>query len=211
MSKYFKLNLVITSIVILMPMFVGISLWSILSSTIAIHFGPNGLPDMYTNKAFFVFGMPLLTLLVQLACAFCFKREPEQKQLPALIANGLLWIIPVISTVVFCILLAVNRGYELNVTYAVQILLAFMLVVLGAVIPTVPPNKFVGVRLPWTLASKDNWYRTHQFTAVIWVIAGVLIFIFALTQTVSIYGILGIFVCALVLPALYSFLIYKKG
>ena len=32
----------------------------------------------------------------------------------------------------------------------------------------------MGIRLPWTLHSADNWNRTHRLAGVLWVAGGLL-------------------------------------
>ena len=41
--------------------------------------------------------------------------------------------------------------------------LGALFVMLGLVMPRVRRNPWVGVRTPWTLASDENWARTHRF------------------------------------------------
>lgn len=36
-------------------------------------------------------------------------------------------------------------------------------------------NYTVGIRLPWTLSSEDNWDKTHRLAGKLWIVGGVLV------------------------------------
>ncbi len=71
-KKYKKKTIVITSILIVLPMIVGLILWNRLPDQIATHFSFDGTPDDWSPKAFCSFGMPLLLLIVHGFCIFVF-------------------------------------------------------------------------------------------------------------------------------------------
>ena len=71
MMKFIKWkSLILTCIVCLLPILPGIALWDKLPDTMAIHFNINNEPDNFASKAFVVFGLPLLMVLLQLFCCF---------------------------------------------------------------------------------------------------------------------------------------------
>jgi uncharacterized membrane protein len=50
------------------------------------------------------------------------------------------------------------------------ICLAF--IIIGALIGRVPPNAFIGVRTPWTLASRLAWDRTNRLLGRLFLLTG---------------------------------------
>ena len=66
MIRQNKKMLLLTSIITLLPVFIGLFLWNQLPDSVATHFGLNNQPDGYSSKAFAVFGLPLILLAVQL-------------------------------------------------------------------------------------------------------------------------------------------------
>ncbi len=56
---------------------------------------------------------------------------------------------------------------------ALAALLGAFNLALGLVLPRVQRNRWVGIRVPWTLASDENWARTHVFAGRLFVAAGV--------------------------------------
>ena len=70
-------------------------------------------------------------------------------------------------------------------------------------------NYTVGIKLPWTLNSEENWNRTHRMASWLFVLCGILFIINgAVLQT---EWMVGAAILMAVVPGLYSFILYKKG
>ena len=52
MIKQNKKLLLLTSVITLLPVFIGLFLWNQLPDSVATHFGLNNQPDGYSSKAF---------------------------------------------------------------------------------------------------------------------------------------------------------------
>ena len=61
-----KKQLIITSIVCVLPMIVGAILYSRLPEQLPTHFDMKGNVDDYSSKAFVCFGLPIIMLLINL-------------------------------------------------------------------------------------------------------------------------------------------------
>ena len=57
MIRQNKKMLLLTSIITLLPVFIGLFLWNQLPDSVATHFGLDNQPDGYSSKAFAVFGL----------------------------------------------------------------------------------------------------------------------------------------------------------
>ena len=79
---------------------------------------------------------------------------------------------------------------------------------MGNVIGKVRKNFYIGIRVPWTLASDRVWNDTHRMAAWLWVAAGVLGFGLSIAG-VTIYVSIGLLVAAGLIPIVYSFIHYK--
>ena len=64
MIKENKKKLIITSIVILLPMIVGVFLWNVLPDKIPTHWDASGQVDGWSSKAFAVFGLPASFIVI---------------------------------------------------------------------------------------------------------------------------------------------------
>lgn len=84
----------------------------------------------------------------------------------------------------------------------------FFLGALGTTFSGIKRNFFIGVRVPWTIASERVWDDTHRLAARIWVVGGFLGGGLAAVG-LTLPALLLIAPMALV-PIVYSFLRYKK-
>jgi uncharacterized membrane protein len=87
-------------------------------------------------------------------------------------------------------------------------LLGFM-ALLGNVLGKVRRNFWIGVRTPWTLASDRVWTATHRLAARLLVAAGLL---GAILVLVGVHPAIcfGLLLAALLVPAGYSLVLYKR-
>jgi uncharacterized membrane protein len=79
---------------------------------------------------------------------------------------------------------------------------------MGNVIGKVRKNFYIGIRVPWTLASDRVWNDTHRMAAWLWVGAGVLGFVSIVLGMSILYAIV-LLVAAGLIPVVYSFIHYR--
>ena len=65
-----KNKVILSSIVVLLPMVIGLLIWNQLPKDVATHFSFNGQPDGYSSKEFAVFVLPLIIFVIHLFCIF---------------------------------------------------------------------------------------------------------------------------------------------
>ena len=82
------------------------------------------------------------------------------------------------------------------------------LALLGNVMGKVRRNFWIGIRTPWTLADERVWDATHRLGGHVMVVAGILGLI------ATLWGIpmnrLWIFFAAILIPVIYSLILYKR-
>jgi len=87
--------------------------------------------------------------------------------------------------------------------------LAMFLIVVGNVLSKTERNFFIGIRLPWTLASEENWRATHRLAGKLMVIFGLLLLGSAFfVQNVVITVVLS--TSPLIIPVFYSYFYYAR-
>jgi uncharacterized membrane protein len=79
---------------------------------------------------------------------------------------------------------------------------------MGNVMGKVRKNFYIGVRVPWTLASDRVWNDTHRLAAWVWVVTGVIGFGMTVLGVPIIYPIVMLLLTAFV-PVIYAFVHYK--
>lgn len=209
MFKENKKTLFITCAVILLPIIAGLLLWDRLPDRIPTHWGMGGEVDGWSGKGFAVFAMPALMLGIQLLCFFVTASDPKRGNIRRKYLSMVLWIIPVLSVMTSCISYAVALGAQIRVEQVIPGFIGLMFVIIGNYMPKFQQSYTMGIRLPWTLSSEENWNRTHRFGGKIWALGGIGV----LFCTLMGWGMASIVILAVVVivPTVYSYVLYRKG
>ena len=80
MRKISKTLFLISSVITLLPIFIGLLLWNRLPAQLPSHFGLSGEADAWIGKPFAVVVPYLILLAVHLLCIFLTHRDPGQEQ-----------------------------------------------------------------------------------------------------------------------------------
>jgi len=201
--------LLITSAMILLPILAGLLLWDQLPERIPIHWNGAGEVDGWSGKTFVVFGIPLIMLALQWLCVLVSSADPKKENHPKKVLHLVLWIIPVLSAVLLAAAYAVALGQEVRMEVVMPVLVGLVLTIVGNYMPKCKQNYTIGIKIPWTLHSEENWNRTHRFAGRLWVVCGLL-----LTLTGFFGGFWAFFAIALLMvlaPFIYSYALHRKG
>jgi uncharacterized membrane protein len=113
-------------------------------------------------------------------------------------------------TYVHLLVLAANAGYEFEMIQAVSPGVGALLYYAGVLSEHAEQNWFVGIRTPWTLSDEEVWRRTHQRTAPLLKLAGVVAVLSALVPRYA-ELLIAVPVAAVTLYAtVYSYLAYRR-
>lgn len=201
--------LALTSAIILLPMLVGLLLWARLPETMVTHFGINNEPNGFMSRAMVVFIMPLALLGLHWLCIFAGKYgwyKAGGTKLGALVV----WIVPAASLFTALVTYGYALNAQLNIARMVTVFVGLVFTVIGNYMPKVTRNYTVGIKLPWTLASEDNWNRTHRFAAPVWVLGGLVLLALGIAGLPSMIPVIVVLVAMVVLPTGYSMILAKK-
>lgn len=92
-----------------------------------------------------------------------------------------------------------------------------MFIGLSNYMPKLKQNYTIGIKVPWTLNSEENWNMTHRMAGKLYVVAGVISIIIALlnnvlSDEVTIIIFMVVFLVTGIGSVAYSFWLYKvKG
>ena len=67
----------------------------------------------------------------------------------------------------------------------------------------------MGIKLPWTLNSDENWRRTHRLGGICFIIVGFSLILSVFLKS-EILFLVPLFLGAII-PAIYSYYLYTKG
>lgn len=206
-----KWTLLITSVVILLPILCGILLWDKLPDEIAIHWGVNGEADSWASKAFAVFMMPPVLLVLQWVCFFSSAWDPKGKNISKKMLGLVLWIIPILSLLIGVLVYANALNRRVDVSVIVPLFMGALFVVIGNYLPKCKQSYTMGIKLPWTLNNEENWNATHRLAGKLWVAGGLLVIPCTLLPPVVCFSaMMGILLVMCIVPTVYSYRLYKK-
>ena len=208
MIKKYKRTLILTSLVLLIPVIVGLLLWNQLPDPMPSHWDIHGEVDGWSSKAFTVFGLPALMLVLHWVCVFASMADPKWKNYNTKMMKLALWICPAIGLILSFMVYPAALGYSVPVENIMPLLVGALFMVIGNWLPKCEQTYTMGIKLPWTFASEENWNATHRFGGKVWFVGGI---ITMLTAFFANFWILVVILAAMViLPTVYSYLYYRK-
>ena len=206
-----KKELILTTLICLLPIAAGLMLYAKLPDTIATHFDMNGEPDGWSSKPFAVFGIPAIIAGLNLICQFAMRTDPKKENMSVALRAITVWIPPALSLLIQPLVLSYALGYKSRIEVIVPLLVSLLFIVIGNYLPKTKQSYTMGIKLPWTLASEENWNRTHRFAGPLWMVSGIAMALLNLLRLWQ-FWIMPLFITLTVLaPTLYSYSLYKKG
>ncbi|MBQ7863378.1 MAG: SdpI family protein [Lachnospiraceae bacterium] len=203
-----KKMILLTSLLVLIPMIVGLVLWNKLPEEIPVHFNADGNPDNWESKPFSVFFIPLFLWVVHLLTGFITLADPKKQNISDKIFMLILYIAPAASIFGSIVMYTGALNLPVSVNMVGNLFLGIIFIVVGNYMPKTRQNYTIGIKIPWALNDEENWNKTHRFAGIIWVICGAVLIINAFLDIIWIVPA-SIAVAAL-LPTAYSFLLYLR-
>lgn len=196
-----------------LPLFAGLLLWNRLPERVPSHWNISGQIDGWSSRMSAVLYLPLFFLGMELLLSFVLKADPKNQNQDRFIYQIGLWIIPVMSVVTMCLTYAAALGCPVNVSAVIMTLVGVLFILLGNQMPKARQNYTIGIRVPWTLNSEQNWNLTHRMAGPLWMIGGVLMILagFFFTDQTGFWILMAVIVLLSAVPIVYSYLLYRKG
>ena len=209
--KHEKKRLILTTVICLLPIMAGLVLYSRLPERVPTHFDFSGTPDGWSSRTFAVFGLPCLLAALNVFLYACLNRDPKRANMSGALKTVSQWSLPVLSVLCYGLTLTAALGYPSRIEIVVPLLTGILLLVIGNYLPKTKQSYTMGIRLPWTLQSEENWNRTHRLSGFLWVAAGAAFILLSLLRLWNIW-LLGALLLALIfVPIGYSYFLHKKG
>lgn len=211
MIKENKKTIIICALIMFIPVLAGILLWNKLPEQIPTHWNAVGEVDQYSNKAFAIFGLNAILYATFAICIFGTASDPKRNNISKKMINICLGIIPVISLFTNGFTIGWALGIEISVLFVVRILIGITFIIIGNYMPKTSQSYTVGIKIPWTLNSEDNWKRTHRFAGKVWVLIGLLILLDAFINVIPFEIELILIVLVAIIPMAYSYIYYLRN
>lgn len=205
-NKYIK---ILYWLLAVFPFVISIIFYNSLPDQVPIHWDAAGQINGYASRPVAAFGIPALLLICTVLVNFQMYADPQKQNIdrsPQLRFIGR-WIIVILANVMQ-FLTVTNAFQTLNRVKLIFIVIGILFIAIGNYLPKCKYNYTVGIKLPWTLASEENWQKTHRLAGFTWVLGGILI------VGNAFFASQWLFIAAMVLmigiPAVYSYLIFVK-
>jgi len=211
MKRIHKKLFLITSLVVLLPLFLGLILWNRLPDVMTTHWNAAGEADGYVGKAVAVFFAPLFLLFMHAVCVGATMLEIGNEKQSHKALYIAYWAMPLTSLYAGYMIYGAAFGVKLSLYRALMLLLGIIVTVAGNYLPKCTPNRTVGIRISWTLKDADNWRQTHRFAGKVWLTAGLILLLCVfLPEKFLILIFVGIMAVITALPLIYSYYLHKK-
>lgn len=204
-------RMILTTAICLLPILAGLALYSRLPEQVPTHFDFNGNPDGWSSRAFAVFGIPGLMAAINLFLHICLEKDPKRANMSAALKHISLWVIPVLSVLTSGLTLGAAMGWPVHVESAIPVLVGGLFLLVGNYLPKTKQSYTMGIRLPWTLDSEENWTRTHRLSGFLWVLCGLVMIPLSLLRLWSGWLLGALLAVMVLIPAVYSYALHRKG
>lgn len=176
-----------------------------------IHFDLHGNVDGFASRPVGAFLMPVVAL-----ATWAFVRSVPRFLTGEARMRALASPLPLVTALVsflfaglHFVMLDVALSGNATAGTALGLVLALFSVALGLVLPKLRRNGYAGIRTPYSLASDENWQKTHRLGGMLFVGAG-LVGLIAVPFGSSAVAV-GALVAASLASAIYSFTLGKTA
>jgi uncharacterized membrane protein len=215
MKKWLQEILVL--ILIVLPLYYLLKVYPSLPPIIPTHFGIDGKPNGFSNKQQIIW-IIIFTSLLSAGSYLLIKHLPrfDPKKTSSLSSGNMqkiaIAVVALLSAIMISMLYASMHG-SLSFSRLFNPLMGIFFIVVGNLMYNIKPNYFVGIRIPWTLESENNWRATHHMAGKLWFIGGILITVFTLSLPVQAgeYFFMGSTLILALAPIIYSFVYFKNN
>lgn len=191
---------------------VSIFLYPRLPEQMPTHWNISGEIDSYMAKGIAIILFPSLSLFVFILFQVLPHLDPKKDKYRLfdkeweIIQTGIIGFFSYLNVITLYV--SLNPGTDILPLLFIGIGSLFVLI--GNYLSKIRQNYFIGIKVPWTLSSEENWNKTHRFASWSFVIMGIVTIAEAYFLWFAPVVIFGGFFIAAGLPIVYSFLLFKK-
>jgi len=204
--RYLNLNVIVIALI------VAAILYQVLPDPMPIHLDLHGHVDGYMAKPWGVFVLPVVMMVLWGVFEGVTMLSPRASREPGF-DRAVGWVsvaVQVLLALTMLHLFSIALGWDVAMNNVVVSMAGFGLIVLGNFMGKLPSNASVGIRTKWTLSDPEVWWKTHRFSAGLFIVGGIITM--AVGFTSGNYLILAVMIIGLsVASILYSAWLYRLG
>lgn len=173
------------------------------------HWNFQGEADDYSSK----FDAMVLTqgflVIMNVFLCFMLDNDPRNKRQNNFVMTISKLSMPLIMLLIYIITIMAGLGREVKVSTIVPVFIGLLIIAFGNYLPKTRRNYTMGIKLPWTLNSDENWRRTHRLGGLCFIIVGLSLILSVFLKSEIVF-LVPLFLGAII-PAVYSYYLYTKG
>ena len=171
-------------LLIALPVIASLAAIPFATDRVPMQWGLNGRVNWYAPKEWGLLVLPF-TLVIIFALVFWFEsRDPARHREAdgSLSAHGratrlIRMGISVVLGMVAIIQIAAALGHHPDVTRIIPSLVALLIAFLGNFFGKLKPNRYVGIRVPWTMKSETVWRHTHRISGWLYTVSSLVMLV----------------------------------
>lgn len=204
-------KLLLSSLVILLPIPVGLFLWHCYPDAFSNHWGAASGQQEIWGVALRLAVLPVILLIGHWICLAFTLADPKNKGQNPKAMGMIFWLVPVISLLICGVSWSAALGRAIESTMITPALLGALFACIGNYLPKLRQNNTFGIKVSWALQDEENWNRTHRLAGKIWVIGGLVMLFSIFLPMPAPFVIMPVVPAALALgPMLYSYWFYRQ-
>lgn len=181
-------------------------------ATMASHWNASGQVDGYMNKSVLMFLMPGIMAGQALFFYAILLIDPLRKNIFKfrVYYEGFILLITFFLLAIHLFTIAWSLGIRISMNIFMPLMMGILFFIMGAILPRLKPNWFMGIRTPWTLSNETVWIRTHRAGGIVFKIAAILVLFGAVWPQYAVVFVLAPVLAASAVTVLYSLVVYFR-
>ena len=214
-KKLTAFDLLMYMIIAIPPVYLAVN-YAAMPDTIPVHFGIHG-PDRYGEKAeswLFIIIMTVVSAGMYVFLKNLSSVDPKRTKASSdSLVSKIAVLVVLFLSVMQVIIINAMSGSLFSMEKMLVPSIGIFFCLMGNLLLNIKPNYFVGVRLPWTLESEDNWRKTHHLAGKLWFGGGLVTAILGciLPYEYAVFVFIGILAVMIIVPCVFSYLYFRKS
>jgi len=209
MKRIFDKTTILSTVIILLPIIPALIFYNQIPEVVAIHFNAKGVADGWASRAFAVFALPSLLAALNIFVQFMLLSDPKRDIHSKLFLLGR-WSLAPISIIANTVTLLIALSIKIAIETIIPLAVAILFLIIGNYLPKSKQNYTIGIRIPWTLASEDNWNKTHRLAGWVWTIGSLILIITIIVGLPALIIFIVIISLMSIIPIVYSYIYYQR-
>lgn len=173
------------------------------------HWNFQGQADDYSSKFHAMVVIQGFLVLMNAFLCFMLDSDPKNNKQYNLVMTISKLSMPAIMLLIYIITVMAGFGREVKVSTILPLFVGLLFIAIGNYLPKTRRNYTMGIKLPWTLNSDENWRRTHRLGGICFIGIGLSLIISIFFKSEVIF--LAALIIGGLIPGFYSYYLYTKG